>query len=160
MTLPEQMAQHLRQVHFGGNWTAVNLKDKMADLPWQLATSQVHSLHSIATLVFHMNYYVSAVVKVFQGGPLDARDKYSFNDPPVRSQEAWNALLEKTWTDAEILAGLVEQMPESQLWETFVEDKYGNFYRNIVGLVEHCHYHLGQIALMKRLVQETRVAHD
>ena len=42
MTLPEQMAQHLRQVHFGGNWTAVNLKDKMADLPWQLATSQFH----------------------------------------------------------------------------------------------------------------------
>ncbi|QDU39590.1 hypothetical protein Mal4_39360 [Maioricimonas rarisocia] len=160
MTIQEHLAQHLRQVHFGGNWTGVDLKSKLEDLPWQQATSRDRSSHSIATLVFHINYYVSAVAKVFEGGPLDAHDRDSFNSPPIRSREAWNALLENTWAEAELLAGLIEQMPENQLWETFVSETYGTYYRNIAGLVEHCHYHLGQIALIRNQIENTRSADD
>jgi len=34
MTLIEQIAKHFRDVYFGGNWTAVNLKDTLADVSW------------------------------------------------------------------------------------------------------------------------------
>lgn len=154
MKLTEQIAKHLRAIHFGGNWTSSNLQDKLADVTWQQATTQVYSFHTIATLVYHMNYYVSATVKVLQGGPLDAKDKYSFDHPPILSQEDWEKLLEKTWTDAENLARLIEQLPESQLWESFVDEKYGNYYRCLHGPIEHCHYHLGQIALIKRILMQ------
>jgi hypothetical protein len=87
----------------------------LADVTWQQATAQVHSFHAIATLVYHMNYYVSATLKVLQGGPLDAKDKHSFGLPPIQSQEDWDQLLDKTWADAEALASLIEQLPESQL---------------------------------------------
>ncbi|MDP6555954.1 MAG: hypothetical protein QGG71_14890, partial [Pirellulaceae bacterium] len=99
--------------------------------------------------VYHMNYFVSATLKVFQGGPLDAKDKYSFDHPPIASRQDWEGLLQKTWSDAENLAVAIEQMPEGQLWEDFVDEKYGNYYRCIHGPIEHCHYHLGQIALLK-----------
>ena len=154
MKLTEQIAKHLREVHFGGNWTASDLKNKLADVTWQQATTQVYSLHPIATLVFHTNYYVCAAVKVLQGGPLDAKDKYSFNRPPIQSQEDWDQLLQKTWTDAETLARLIEELPESQLWEVFVDPKYGNYNRNLLGVIEHCHYHLGQIALIKSILSQ------
>ena len=60
--------------------------------------------------------------------------------------------MDKTWTDAKNLTRLIEQMPESMLWETFCDEKYGNYYRNIHGVIEHIHYHLGQIVLIKKML--------
>lgn len=70
MNSPELLAKHLRDVHFGGNWTTSNLKDNLAGVSWQQATRQVYELNTIATLVFHTSYYISAVLKVLQGEPL------------------------------------------------------------------------------------------
>jgi hypothetical protein len=60
--------------------------------------------------------------------------------------------LDKTWADAENFASLVVQMPESKLWEIFSDEKYGNYYTNIHGTIEHTHYHLGQIVLIKKII--------
>lgn len=155
MNLRAQIAKHLREVHFGGNWTSVNLKETLADVAWQEATTKIDSLNTIAALVFHINYYTEAILKVLQGGPLDAKDKYSFDLPPLQSQEDWKKLLEKMWTDAESLILLIEQVPESRLEETFANEKYGSVYRNLQGLIEHTHYHLGQIVLIKKLLPTT-----
>ncbi len=64
----------------------------------------------------------------------------------------WENLLEKTWSDAENLALAIEQMTESQLWKHFVNEKWGNYYRCLHGPIEHCHYHLGQIAVLKTIL--------
>ena len=152
MNLTGQIAKHFREIHFGGNWTCSNLKDNLVDVTWQQATTQVYSLNTIAALVYHMNYYVSAVLKVLQGEPLNASDKYSFDLPAIHSQEDWEKLLNKTWTDAENFTRLIEQLQESKLWEDFSDNKYGNYYRNIHGIIEHIHYHLGQIVLIKKIL--------
>lgn len=152
MHLTKNMAKHFRDVYFGINWTWSNLKDQLADVSWQQAIAKIEGINTIAVLVYHMNYYVEAALKVLQGKPLDASDKYSFALPPIESQEDWDKLLQKTWTDAELFASLVEQLPEEKLWETFAEEKYGNYYRNIHGIIEHNHYHLGQIVLIKKLL--------
>ncbi len=154
MNLTAQIAKHFRDVHFGGNWTSVNLKDSLVNVTWQQATTQVYSCNTIATLVFHMNYYISAVLKVLQGGPLDAHDKFSFDHSPIESQEDWEKLLDKTWADAEKFASLIEQLPESKLDETFSDEKYGTYYRNLHGIIEHIHYHLGQIVLIKKILMQ------
>jgi len=155
MNLTPQIAKHFRDVHFGGNWTSVNLKETLTGVTWQQATTIIYSLNTIATLVFHINYYVSAVTKVLQGEPLTAHDKYSFDLPPIQNQEDWDKLLNKTWSDAEKFALLIEQLPESKLGETFSDEKYGNYYRNIHGIVEHTHYHLGQIVLIKKILLQS-----
>jgi hypothetical protein len=155
MSLTRQIAKHFREVHFGGNWTWSNLKDTVADVTWQQATTKVYDLNTIATLVYHIHYFVAAVLPVFQGGILDAHDKYSFNHPPINSREDWENLVDKALTDAGQLAALIELMPEHQLWEIFSEEKYGNYYRNIHGIIEHTHYHLGQIAVIKKIIRQT-----
>lgn len=80
------MAKHFRDVHLGGNWTSVKLRSTLANVNRQQATTQVQSSNTIAVLVFHMIYYLSAVTRVLQGGPLDASNKYSFALPPVGLQ--------------------------------------------------------------------------
>ena len=90
MNLTAQIAKHLRDVHFGGNWTASNLKDHLAGISWQQATKQVYSLNTIAALVYHINYYVSAILGGLKEQPLSAKVKYSFDHPPILSQEDWD----------------------------------------------------------------------
>lgn len=154
MNITAQIAKQFREVYFGGNWTSVNLKDSLTDISWQQATSQVYSFNTIAALVYHINYYVSAVLKVLHGEPLNASDKFSFDLPPVLCDRDWENLMNKTWTDAENFASLVEKLPENTLWEDFSENKYGNYYRNIHGVIEHIHYHLGQIVLIKKMLTQ------
>jgi hypothetical protein len=154
MSLTAQIAKQFRDVHSGGNWTAVNLKETLKDITWQQATTKVYSFNTIATLVYHMNYYLGAVLPVLQGEPLNASDKYSFDQPAILSREDWEKMLDKTWAEAENFAHLVEHLPESKLWEDFSDNKYGNYYRNLHGIIEHIHYHLGQIVLIKKILQQ------
>jgi hypothetical protein len=153
--LPGQIANHFKQVHFGGNWTDVNLKQTLSDVTWQQATTKVYSLNTIAVLTYHINYFVVAVLNVLQGIPLTAHDKYSFDLPPIQSEEDWKKLLDKIWSDAEKFVTLVEQLPENKLNEIFVLEKYGTYHRNLLGVIEHTHYHLGQIVLLKKILQQT-----
>jgi hypothetical protein len=95
MNLSAQLAKHFREVYFGGNWTVSSLKEHLCDVTWQQATTEVHSLNTIATLVYHINYYVHETLKVLQGNALQASDKFSFASPPVRSQQDWGNLLNK-----------------------------------------------------------------
>lgn len=154
MSLISQIGKHTRGVYFGGNWTDVNLKDTLTGVTWQQATTKVHSFNTIAALVYHINYFVTAVLEVLQGNPLDAHDKYSFDLPPINSSEDWEKLMNKAFTNAEKFSGLIEQLPENKLWENFADEKYGNYYRNIHGIIEHTHYHLGQIVLIKKILAE------
>ena len=152
MNLSGQTAKHFRDVHFGGNWTSVSLKETLADVSWQQAVTKVHSFNTIAVLVYHTNYYVSAVLKVLQGEALNASDTFSFDLPPIQSETDWKNLLNKTWADAERFASLLEQLPESRFGEVFTDKKYGTYYRNMHGIIEHIHYHLGQIVVIKKLI--------
>ncbi len=157
MNTPQHIAKHFREVHFGGNWTCSNLRDNLADVTWQQATHQVFSINTIATLVYHTHYYVAAVNKVLKGGELEAHDKYSFAHPPIHSQEDWDNLLNKVWEEAETFEGLLKKLPEATLWENISEEKYGIYYRNIHGIIEHTHYHLGQIAVIKKIIQQQEI---
>lgn len=147
-----QVAKHIRDVHVGGNWTSVNLKDSLQDINWQQATTQLYQLNTIAALVFHINYYVAVVIKVLEGGPLDAHDKYSYDLPPIGTEQAWEQLKEKALADAERFATLVEQLPDEILAADFANAKYGTYYRNLQGIIEHTHYHLGQIVIIKKML--------
>ncbi len=154
MNTTKQLAQHFSDVHFGGNWTFVNLKDSLADVTWQEATTKLHDFNTIATLLFHINYYVNPVLKVLQGEPLIASDKYSFDCPPITSNEDWQKLVQKVLDEAELFAQKIEKLDELKLYDVFSEEKYGNYFRNLLGIIEHSHYHLGQITLMKKMLRQ------
>jgi hypothetical protein len=152
MAIIKQLAKHFRDVYFGGNWTTVNVKDTLAGINWQMATSKVRNLNTISALTFHINYYVQPVLKVLQGQPLVASDKYSYDVPVIKNEEQWQQLVSKALNEADLFAAQLENVDETMLFTDFADPKYGNYYRNLAGLIEHTHYHLGQIALIKKLL--------
>lgn len=153
MNTTKQIAKHFREVYFGGNWTYSNLKENLQGLTSEQANKQIDSINSIATLVYHMHYYVRTVTKVLKGEPLNASDKLSFDHPDFNSQKEWDEFLEAVWKEAEEFATLIEKLPDSILSENIADPKYGIYYRNLHGIIEHTHYHLGQIAILKKLIK-------
>ncbi|MEM6516655.1 MAG: DUF1572 domain-containing protein [Bacteroidota bacterium] len=145
-------AKHLYNVYFGGNWTSVNYKQVLSEIDWKQATKKTKDQNTIAELVFHTNYFIAGVSQVLKGGKLEIRDKFSFDGPEISSEKDWTALIEKSLEDARVFSELIERLPESKLMEPFVEEKYGNYFSNIHGIIEHCHYHLGQIVLLRKMM--------
>lgn len=152
-----EMAKRFREVILNGTWVAnTNYRDQLTGLDWEIATTKVNSLNTIAVLARHIHYYIKGVKNVFRGGSLEISDKYSFDFPPIQSQEEWESFLAEFFHDAEAFASLVEQMPEEKLKEVFVDEKYGTYQRNIDGMIEHSYYHLGQIVLIKKMIANGR----
>ncbi|WEK37018.1 MAG: DinB family protein [Candidatus Pseudobacter hemicellulosilyticus] len=152
MSLAAQAAKQLHDVYFGGNWTVSNLKEQLSTVNWQQATTQVGQLNTIAKLAFHLNYYVHEVAKVLQGEPLTAKDKFSWEPPAINNEDDWQQLLGQLWQDGQRFSELIGQLPDSKFAEPFIAPQYGDYYRNIHGIIEHIHYHLGQIAVIKKLL--------
>ena len=152
MKTTEHIARQIREVYFGKNWSGPYLKQQIADVSWKQAITQVHNINTIATLVFHMNYYAKGVTKYLKGGELEIRDKFSFDHPPIYSAEDWSLFLQDVFDTGDKFAKTVEKLPDSILDKIFYEKVYGNYARNLMGIVEHFHYHLGQITLIKKFL--------
>jgi len=146
-----EIANRFREVILNGTWIAnTNFKDQLENLDWKIAVSPIQNLNTIAALAQHVHYYINGINQVFKGGTLDIKDQFSFDFPPIHSQEQWDNFLTKFWNDAEEFALLVEQMSDEKLDEGFVDVKYGTYKRNIEAMIEHSYYHLGQIVLIKK----------
>lgn len=150
-----ELAKRFREVMLNGQWIAqTNFAQALEGLSWQQATQKVGSLNTIAALTFHVNYYLDGVAHFFETGKLEIRDQYSFDMPEIASQEAWDSLRNTLLTTSEKFAQHVDGMPPEKLDEIFVDEKYGDYHRNIEGLIEHAYYHLGQVSLLRKLVLE------
>ena len=154
MKITLELARHLREVYFGGNWTDSDLKSQLEGIKWEHANTKIIGYNTLVALVFHMTYYIRVMFAALKNGRLEGKDRDSFDHPPINSQKDWEMFLEQNWQDAEALAVAIAQFPEEKLGDRFFEDKYGSYYRNFQGIIEHCHYHLGQVALLKKAVLE------
>lgn len=152
MKITQQLAEHLRQVHFGGNWSWSNVKDVLQNVTQSQAVAKGENSNSIAALVFHMNYYVRVLIDVMEGRTPEAHDKFSWETPDFPNEEQWQKMISQSLSDAEQLAILISTLPDAKLQEVFIKEKYGNYLRNILGVIEHVHYHLGQIVILKRSI--------
>jgi len=154
MTTPKQIAQLFDNLINGGNYTGVSFKKTLKDISFDEAITKISDLNTIATLVYHIQYYCNAVIGVLEGKPLTAKDSLSFDHPPVLSVTDWEALKIQIWEEAAHFSTLVAALSEEKLSEGFIKDAYGTYYRNIHGVIEHTHYHLGQISILKKLIRE------
>nr|WP_298157222.1 DUF1572 domain-containing protein [Flavobacterium sp.] len=150
-----QLAKRFREVILDGTWVAnTNFKDQLSGMSLGMATTKVGNLNTIAVLAQHIHYYIAGLNTVFSDGTLGISDKFSFDFPPMESQQQWDNFLDRLWSDAEKFASAVEQMLPEKLSEPFVHEQYGSYLRNIDCMIEHSYYHLGQIVIIKKLLQE------
>lgn len=147
------ISKRLQEVLLDGTWIAnTNYKTQITSVDWQQATQKVGDLNTVAALTFHINYYLSGLLSAFETGKLEISDKYSFDLLPISSQADWDKLVSDFLNNAQQFADRVEQMDDSVLDQPFIDERYGTLLRNIEGVIEHSYYHLGQISLIKKMI--------
>lgn len=149
------LASRLREVLLNGHWIAnTNYKEQILAVNWQQATQQFDHLNTIAALTYHVNYYLAGLLNAFENGKLTISDKFSFDLPPVQSEEDWQKLVTEFLNNSERFADKVEQMEDSIFDQPFIDERYGSYLRNIEGVIEHSYYHLGQISLLRKMIMQ------
>ncbi|MDG1475557.1 MAG: DUF1572 domain-containing protein [Vicingaceae bacterium] len=154
-TKSQSLESRLKEVLTEGTWvTGTNFRKQITETTFESATKEVYGLNSIAKLTFHIHYYIAGVLQVLEGGDLTIKDQLSFDAPTINSEKDWQNLINQYTTDAEKFIYLVANLSDDQLKENFVKKEYGDYERNINVLIEHTYYHLGQVALIKKLIKD------
>ena len=157
MTRNFTIANRLREVFLNGHWIAnTNYKELIQSTDWQDATKKIANLNTIAALTFHINYYLSGLLNAFENGKLEISDKFSFDLPEINSEKEWTKLVNDFLANSEKFADKIEKMSDYQFDQPFIDEKYGTYLRNIEGVIEHSYYHLGQIALIKKMIEQSK----
>jgi len=153
MNITEAIAQHVLDAHEGNNWTEVDLAHTLRDVTLAEATTQTAaSPNTIAGLVRHLAYWNRVMVRRAQGHATEVGPANGFDGPTLRSEAEWAALCADALASGRELAAAVRDFPESRLPEPIMS-KYSSAYKNLQGAVEHLHYHLGQVVMLKNLVR-------
>ncbi len=149
--LVNAIAQHFYEVHYGNNWTDASVNDAIKDISWEQATKQLGSVNTIALLVHHMHFYNSVVYnRCFEDEDkeFDHEDSLVVN---VQNQKDWEQLKATYFELVSKLNTSILNLREDVLFTK----RLGNektYYKNLHGLIEHIHYHLGQINLLKKML--------
>lgn len=147
------IAARLQEVLIDGYLIAnTNYKSQIQNLSYDHAYYKIGTLHSIAELIFHINYYLEGLLRAFETGSLDISDKFSFDLSPETSAASWQNLIGQFHSNSRKFVQYIEQMDDQLLDLDFIDPKYGTYLRNIEGVIEHAYYHLGQISLIRKLL--------
>lgn len=148
------LAERLQEVLIDGQWVVkTNIKDQIVDLNKAQATQKSNDKKSIAEIVFHLNYFLGGIIKVFDGGSLDIRDKYSYDMPPILQENDWERLRNEFFLNSEKIISQIKDIPDEALQHDFGNGKYGTNVLNISAMVEHSFFHLGQICLLRKMLK-------
>ncbi len=149
------LANRLREVLLNGHWIAnTNYQEQLYDISWEQATLKIDTLNTIAALTYHINYYLKGLIAAFETSKLEISDKYSFDLPDITEKDDWGKLRSDFLINAALFADKVEQLDTEIFDQPFFDEKYGSYLRNIEGTIEHCYYHLGQIVLIKKMINQ------
>ncbi|SDC68045.1 DinB family protein [Niabella drilacis] len=152
MKRTELIAQHLIEVHEGNNWTSVAIADTISDIGWSEAFAPVpFSPNTIALLLGHIAYWNRIVAERGRGITPVIAGHNGF-EVPEAGTGSWEKLKEVLFRSARELAEVIRQFDEAKL-EMPVLPEHSSAYKNFQGQVEHAHYHLGQIVMIKKYLR-------
>jgi len=153
MPRTQDLSDRLRELFLTGKWVAnTNYQALLSEVSWLQARSVYSNLNSIAQLTYHVNYYLDGLLRAFDSGVLDISDRYNFDLPPIESEMDWEFLRASLLANANRFAEKVASMEDSWLEGPFIDPRYGTVLRNVEGVLEHSYYHLGQMRLIKKLL--------
>lgn len=153
MNIKQHIAQHLIDVHRGGNWTEVNITDTLRDISWpQACIVTPISPNTVAMILHHISYWNRIIAMRGRNITPVINKQNGMNNPLINNEAAWEALKQDNIYSAEELATVIEGYDIGNLFSPILPG-HSSAYKNFQGQVEHVHYHLGQIVMIKKYIQ-------
>lgn len=153
MNILKLISQHLTDVHNGDNWTEVNIANTLADLSYiEAAASTPASVNTIASLLHHISFWNRAVAQRALGIVPAVGADNGFAMAEIQNEAEWKALQEDNIRSAEELATAIRLFDQEKLALPLLPG-HSSAYKNFQGQVEHVHYHLGQMVMIKKFLR-------
>lgn len=154
MTIP-YYTERFKDIFEGDPWFGESIEEKLKGITNKNAFINPHEgIHSIGELIAHMTYWRLPLVKQLSGdttykGSMESEDNW----PSIErlAKKGWKKVYaEFKDTQEKIITLLAEH--DNKLLKRKYSDKY-TFGELIQGIIEHDIYHLGQIAITKKLIE-------
>lgn len=153
MKITELIARHILEVHEGNNWTEVDVTQTLQDVTMEEATLRTQaSPNTIAALLQHLTFWNRVVVKRIYGIAVGETPDNGYFVPELLDEADWQRLKADNLKSAHELAAAIRQFNVDALEQPILPE-HDTAYRNLQGSVEHVHYHLGQMVILKKLIR-------
>lgn len=157
MKVVDAIARQLLEVHFGENWTEAWIRKTLEDITLEEARRlTAASSNTIASLLYHITFYNNVILVRLQGVDPFIGAANGYDLPSLQDQADWEKLKADNLESARVLAEAIQKVPDEALDQPMLKDKdSSSYFRQLQGVVEHAHYHLGQIVILKNLIRNT-----
>ncbi len=123
----------------------------------QAATHPIPGAHSIWELTLHIAAWEDACRRRLEGDPAQLSDNENF--PPINdtSEAAWQGAKQKLIDNHRRLLDAIAALDDSRLDQPIIDSgpaSYSTVYVTLHGGVQHDLYHAGQIAILKKAIEE------
>jgi uncharacterized damage-inducible protein DinB len=150
----ERIRVLVKALYNGHPWLDVNMVDNLSKLTWQQAGRKLHPrLNTIWEIVDHMVGWRMNVLQRVQGAVIQTPANNYFAPVTKQSKADWTATLERFQVSQDAWIDFLERSDDDILEKTYPVNQM-SFYEQIQGIIQHDAYHLGQIVLLVKLLEE------
>ncbi|HKT24575.1 MAG TPA: DinB family protein [Terriglobales bacterium] len=157
MSEAKRIAELYRSVYEGDKngeaWHGLALKPLLKSVTVEQAARVPNTgAHSILQLVLHIAYWEEVVLRRLNGEVVEAPLNTPHDWPPNRklTNSEWQAALNRLENSHLALRRAIESVTDDKLKQIVPKRDHDN-YTLLHGIIQHCVYHSGQIALVKKL---------
>lgn len=151
--------RQLNEIQDGSLWFDQSFKDKIDNLSEEEAlTRPIPLIHSVAEHVSHMLEWRKECIRRYHGVKtelMNAPDDWKDNSE--LREIGWSSLKKSLYNSRSELIDLIINQDDTYLQNRFLDTDY-NFHYLIEGIIHHDLYHLGQIGITIKLLNENRTS--
>lgn len=150
----ERISGLIKALYNGHPWLDVNLMDNLSKLTWQQAGRKAHPrLNTIWEIVNHLASWRMNVLQRVQGEVISTPADNYFTPVTNQSERDWKAALERFRESQDAWVQFLERSEDDILEKAYPVNQM-SYYVHIHGIIQHDAYHLGQIVLLAKLLEE------
>jgi uncharacterized damage-inducible protein DinB len=147
----ERIRDQLKRAFYGNAWHGPSVREVLDGVTSAAASSRISTGHSIRELVLHITAWTDICRQRLAETPVPEATTEEDWPPVDELDEAqWHNDVENLFATEKRLQEALRSFPESRLDST-VPGREHSFYVMLQGAVQHCLYHAGQIAMIKKL---------
>jgi uncharacterized damage-inducible protein DinB len=140
--------------HFDGSpWLDVNIMDTLKNISATQAAKKIDHLNSIWQIVNHIICWRETNLKRVNNEIIPAPENNFIEVVMDASEEAWQATLIKLERSQHNILSFLSSSNDSMLEKVYVANGL-SYYEHLQGILQHDAYHLGQIVLLKKLIEK------
>jgi len=152
MSESKRVSNLYQSIYNGNPWLEVTLADTLKDVTAAQAYKKINpNLNTIWEIVNHLIQWRRNILRRVQGEIITTPDHNYFVPILDSSEPAWEQSLQSLAKSQELWSACLSDFNDAD-FEKIDQNNNHNFYEDIHGIIQHDVYHLGQIVILKKLL--------